>query len=648
TSGQAILVDGAGNLLKKVEFLGDYDSEDEIVSDDNDMARSMASEKNFQTVGLSWVLNGKIFTSSKTSVDSKPSHGLNKDITNPHECTQTLDVSESTLHLVTSTTCNAQKEDLRVCSEFGIQDHNNEPSSSKLVPNFSPPADTIDPSLQELELLFSPMYEEYFTAGNQSVSKCFALSDNSLQQDTQPTLNVQPTLEPIIKGAWSAMFPTYPLVIPMIPRSPSTNVNVEENNIDQAEDAQFKAYEFINLFCTPVQEVAESSLSNVNTSNMHTFYQRQRSEYHWTKDHPLEQVHGNPSKPEELHQFDKLNVWELVDKPFGKTVIILKWLWKNKKDEYNTVICNKERLVAKGYHQEEGIDFEESFAPVALLEAVRTFVAYVAHKLFLIYQMDVKTNVLNGPLKEEVYVSQLDGFIDPDHPEKRYRLKKALYGLKQGPRAWYALEILKKHGIDKCDSIGTPMATKPKLNEDLSGTPVDQTRYQSMIGSLMYLTSSRPDIVQPVCYCARYQARPTEKHLKDVKRIFRYLKKPLTWDSGDKLVSWMSKKLDRTATSTVEAEYVALLASCAQVLWMRTQLKDCGFDYNIIPLFYDSQLAIAISCNPVQHSHTKHINVCYHFIKEQVERGIVELYFIRTEYQLVDMFTKTLSQERFE
>ncbi|GJR58765.1 hypothetical protein Tco_1500927, partial [Tanacetum coccineum] len=136
-------------------------------------------------------------------------------------------------------------------SEFGIQDHNNEPSSSKLVPNFSSPADTIDPSLQELELLFSPMYEEYFTAGNQSVSKCFALSDNSLQQDTQPTLNVQPTLEPIIKGAWLAMFPTYPLIIPMIPRIPSTNVNVEENNIDQVKDAQFKAYEFINPFCTP-------------------------------------------------------------------------------------------------------------------------------------------------------------------------------------------------------------------------------------------------------------------------------------------------------------------------------------------------------------------------------------------------------------
>nr|GEX96995.1 Gag-Pol polyprotein [Tanacetum cinerariifolium] len=247
-------------------------------------------------------------------------------------------------------------------------------------------------------------------------------------------------------------------------------------------------------------------------------------------DHPLEQVHGNPSRPvhtrrqvttdpkmcifaltvstaepknikeamansawietmqEELHQFDRLQVWKLVDKPFGKTVIRLKWLWKNKKDEDQTVISNKARLVAKGYAQEEGINFEESFAPVARLEAVRIFV-------------------------EEVYVAQPDGFVDPDHPEKVYRLRKALYELKQALRAWYdelskfltskvlleakyALEILHKHGMEKDQSIGTQMATKPKLDADLSGNPVDQTDYHHKIGSLMYLTSSRPEIAQ--------------------------------------------------------------------------------------------------------------------------------------------------------
>ncbi|GJT25454.1 retrovirus-related pol polyprotein from transposon TNT 1-94 [Tanacetum coccineum] len=249
------------------------------------------------------------------------------------------------------------------------------------------------------------------------------------------------------------------------------NDHAEENNDNQAE--------FTNPFCTPVQEHVESSSSNIGNSNVHTFNQPQDSEYRWTKDHPLTQVHRNPSKPvqtrrqlatdpemcmfaltvsivepknikeamadsawieamqEELHQFDRLQVWELVDKPFGKNVIKLKWLWKNKKDEDQTVIRNKARLVAKGYAQEEGIDFEESFAPVARLEAVRIFVAYAAHKSFPIYQMDVKTAFLNGPLKEEVYVAQPDGFVDPDHPDKVYRLRKALYGLKQAPRAWY-------------------------------------------------------------------------------------------------------------------------------------------------------------------------------------------------------------------
>ncbi|GKB00977.1 retrovirus-related pol polyprotein from transposon TNT 1-94 [Tanacetum coccineum] len=186
---------------------------------------------------------------------------------------------------------------------------------------------------------------------------------------------------------------------------------------------------------------------------------------------------------EELHQFYILNAWELVDKPFVKTVNTLKWLWKNKKDEDNTIIRNKAQLVAIGYRQEEGIDFEEYFAPVPRLEVVWIFVAYAAYKSFTIYQMDVKMDFLN--------------------------------------------DILKKHRMDKCDSIGTPMATSPKLDADLSGTPVDKTNYRSMIGSLMYLTASRPDLVQVVCYYARYQARPTEKHFKEVKRIFRYLKKTI-------------------------------------------------------------------------------------------------------------------------
>ncbi|GJU02987.1 retrovirus-related pol polyprotein from transposon TNT 1-94 [Tanacetum coccineum] len=241
------------------------------------------------------------------------------------------------------------------------------------------------------------------------------------------------------------------------------------------------------------------------------------------------------SMQDELNQFERLQVWELVLRPEGKNIIALKWLWKNKCDAKNIVVQNKTRLMAKGYKQEEGIDFEESFAPVACLEAIRMFIAYAAHKNITIFQMDVKTTFLNGPLKEEVYVSQHEGFIDPKIPDHVYRLKKALYGLKQAPRAWYdklssflikhgftkdfskrfanlmknnfemsmmgelkfflglqfhqslrgifisqsqyAIELLKKHGLDECVSMSTPMATE-RLDADLQGTHTDQTTYR--------------------------------------------------------------------------------------------------------------------------------------------------------------------------
>ncbi|GKD11130.1 hypothetical protein Tco_1190815 [Tanacetum coccineum] len=197
------------------------------------------------------------------------------------------------------------------------------------------------------------------------------------------------------------------------------------------------------------------------------------------------------------------------------------------------------------------------------------------------------------------------------------------------------------------------MVEKNKLDEDLQGTPVDATFYRGMIGSLMYLTSSRPDLIYAVCLCDRYQAKPTKKHLNAVKRIFRYLKGTINmglWylkDTGDKLVSWSSENQTSTAILSTEVEYISLSGCCAQILWMRSQLTDYGFQSHKIPLYCDNKSAIALCCNNVQHSRAKHIDVRYHFIKERVENGIVELYFVRTEYQLADIFTKPLPRDRF-
>nr|GEV42735.1 putative ribonuclease H-like domain-containing protein [Tanacetum cinerariifolium] len=329
--------------------------------------------------------------------------------------------------------------------------------------------------------------------------------------------------------------------------------------------------------------------------------------------HPLEQVIGNPSQSVRTRR-------QL--EPNGEMCMFA--LTKNKRDEENTVIRNKSRLVAKGYAQKEGVDFEESFAPVTRLEAVRLFITYAAHKSFTIYQMDVKTAFLYGPLKEEVYVNQPDGFVDPYYPDKVYRLKKALYGLKQAPRAWYdeLYKFLLSKGFSK--------------DADLSGTPIDQTKYHSKVGALMDLTASRPDIMHATYYCALYQVQPIKKHLTAVKRIFRYLKDTIH------MGLWYPKDTGFELTAFSDSDHAGCLDS------RKSTTGDYGFHFDKIPMYYDSKVAITISCNHVQHSHTKHINVRYHFIKEKVEKGIVELFFVGTEYQLADLFTKALPEERFK
>nr|GEW60263.1 retrovirus-related Pol polyprotein from transposon TNT 1-94 [Tanacetum cinerariifolium] len=426
-----------------------------------------------------------------------------------------------------------------------------------------------------------------------------------------------------------------------------------------------------------------------------------------------------------------------------------------------------------GYSQQEGIDYDETFAPVARIKAIRLFLAYATHKDFIVFQMDIKATFLNGILKEEVYVGQPPGCVSKQYPNHVYALDKALYGLKQAPRAWYdvlsqfliesgfqkgsidttlfikkkgkhimliqiyvddiifgstnpkyctkfselmvkyfemsmmgemkfllglqvnqfsngifinqskyILDILKRFGMENCYTVPTPMVEQAKLKLNLVGKPVNHTDYQIMIGSLMYVTSSRPDIMFTTCMCARYQANPNEHHMSAVKRIFYYLKRTInlglwypkdygfdltaysdvdhagchldrksTSDGvqflGDKLVCWSSKKQNCVSISIAESEYVAVSSCCAQVLWMRTQLMDYGFFYDKVPIYCDSKSEIAISCNPVQYTRTKHIDVRYYFIKAHVEKGTIELYFVGTEYQLADLFMKSLPEARF-
>ncbi|GJY39081.1 putative ribonuclease H-like domain-containing protein, partial [Tanacetum coccineum] len=506
---------------------------------------------------------------------------------------------------------------------------------------------TQKPTEADLDLLFEAIYDDYL-GGQPSAAPRTILDSQAPQvlQNTMTSTAIADSAPTLTNSSSQAQNTPYTLQDVDELETQQQHVQQKDNEAplqpktvaDYVPNAMLDGNRFVNPFATPSTSAAESSSSQyVDPSNMHTFYQPYPHEYQWTKDHPLEQVIGEPSRPvltrnqlqsdgdlcmyalsvstmepknvkeamtdpawiesmqEELLQFKRLDVWVLVSPPDNVKPLTLKWLFKNKHDEEKTVIRNKSRLVVRGYRQEEGIDFEESFAPVARMEAIRIFLAYAAHKSFTVFQMDVKTAFLHGTLKEDVYVCQPEGFIDADHPSHVYKLKKALYGLKQAPRAWYdelskfllqnhffkgtidptlfirrfdddilvvqvyvddiifgsthpsppmCLKYLKKYGMESCDLVGTLMEIKDKLNLDQNGSLVDATKYHSMIGALMYLTSSRPDIVHATCLCARYQAKPTEKHLKEVKRIFCYLRGTVntglwyTKDSGFELTGF--------------------------------------------------------------------------------------------------------------
>ncbi|KAH9704464.1 Integrase catalytic domain-containing protein [Citrus sinensis] len=432
---------------------------------------------------------------------------------------------------------------------------------------------------------------------------------------------------------------------------------------------------------------------------------------------------------EELNQFERNNVWELVPNPEHQSII-------------------------------------------ARLESIRMLLAYACHKDFILYQMDVKSAFLNGYIIEEVYVKQPPGFKNEKFPDHVYKLSKALYGLKQAPRAWYdrlknflldnefsmgkadttlfvkhknqdilivqiyvddiifgstnelckdfsscmsqefemsmmgelkyflglqikqneegifinqakyVKDLIKRFGYDNGTAKSTPMSTTIKLDKDEKGKEVDIKTYRGMIGSLLYLTASRPDIMFSVCLCARFQSCPKESHMLAVKRIFRYLIGTINlglWyprgthidltcysDAdfagykvdrkstsgtchflGHSLVSWFSKKQNSVALSTTEAEYIAAGSCCAQILWMKQTLRDYGIKLDQIPILCDNTSAINLSKNPIQHSRNKHTEIRHHFLRDHVQKGDVVIKFVSTENQLADIFTKPLSEEHF-
>ncbi|WVZ52775.1 LOW QUALITY PROTEIN: hypothetical protein U9M48_003797 [Paspalum notatum var. saurae] len=444
---------------------------------------------------------------------------------------------------------------------------------------------------------------------------------------------------------------------------------------------------------------------------------------------------------EELENFERNHVRDLVEPPPNRRPIGTKWVFKNKRGEDGMVVRNKARLPRVS--SKEGIDYEETFAPVARLEAIRILLAFAASKGFKPQQMDVKSAFPNGFIEEEVYVRQPPGLESARFPDRveEFLLKsgfvmgsvdKTLFLLSRGGdtlivddiifggsshalvssfaeqmsrefemslmgelqfflglqikqglegtfihQAKYTRYIVKKFNMGDSKPMTTPMSTNTALDADEDGEAVDQKEFRGMIGSLLYLTATRPDIQFAVCLCARYQASPRTSHRQAVKRIFRYLKFTpelgLSYSSGSSLslrgfsdadhagcridckstsgtcqllgtslVSWSSRKQASVSLSTTEAEYIAAASCCSQLLWMKATLSDFGLRFGKIPLLVDSTSAISVAKNPVLHSTTKHIDVRFHFLRDHYEKGDIDLVHVASENQLADIFTKPL------
>ncbi|CAL9007544.1 unnamed protein product [Prunus brigantina] len=422
----------------------------------------------------------------------------------------------------------------------------------------------------------------------------------------------------------------------------------------------------------------------------------------------------------ELEMIEKNDTWELVNRPSDKPIIGVKWVYKTKLNLDGSVQKNKARLVAKGYSQKPGIDFNETFAPVARLDTVRTLIALAAQRGWKLFQLDVKSAFLNGVLHEEVYVDQPPGFVIKNKEDGVYRLKKALYGLKQAPRAWYdeinsyfttagfqrspseatlyvkteesgilivslyvddiiytgssrelmmefkiemmrqyemtdlgllhhflglgviqaesyiflhqkkyAKTLLDKFGFKDCKVVATPLAMNEKLSKEDGSEQADEGVYRQIVGSLLYLTATRPDIMFAASLLARFMHGPTRKHMGTAKRVLRYVQGTtdygIVYEKGKeaRLIGycdsdWAGSEDDMKSTSG----YAFNLGSA---IWLRFVLSDFGEEQvGATTILCDNTSAIAITKNPVHHHKTRHINRRFHFIRDALQNGEID------------------------
>ncbi|CAL8132939.1 unnamed protein product [Prunus armeniaca] len=419
---------------------------------------------------------------------------------------------------------------------------------------------------------------------------------------------------------------------------------------------------------------------------------------------------------------EKNNTWELVDRPFDKLVIGVKWVYKVKLNLDGTVQKNKAGLVAKGYSQKPGIDYNEAFAPVARLDTIRTLIALAAQKEWSLYQLDVKSAFLNGILKEEVYVEQPQGYVQESKETKVYRLNKALYGLKQAPRAWYdeidayfntagfkkslseatlyiktndtsddiiytgscpkllegfkqdmmqhyemtylgllhhflgmgvvqtdkhifihqkkyAMKLLEKFGMRDCKSVAIPLVVNKKLCKEDGSEAADESEFRQIVGSLLYLTATRQDVM----FASSLRASDWAGSEDDMRSTSGY---GFTLGSG--MFSWASIKQSTVALSTAKAEYVSAAEATSQAKWLRFVLEDFGEEQvEGTPILCDNTSAIAMARNPVHHQKIRHISRKFHFIREAIQAKEIELIYCKTEDQIADILTKALPKDRF-